>query len=364
MSVIFKPTRHTNLIRTENGMYYMRAKIGRRVIRVSLKTDQEKVALLRLGERLKKERAKTPRIDKNADSGLMRDCITVFLERSGAHPNLKPRTKQYHRETIKVLRREWLGFDDVDAGQVTDDQCRKWAAEFRQKPTTRGTPISATRFNGTIDALRGLFAIAIEKHYRYDNPALAVDRMPVKQKRLVLPTAGQFNRLLEYLDKSKLSKFGRPLRKSKAADVVRFLAYSGARIDEARHVLCTDVSFERSEIRLRKTKNGDERTVPMIPEMREFLTALRAQDRLALNVLSIGTVKKVLKVALAHLGLPHITHHDLRHLFATRCIESGVDIPTVSRWLGHKDGGALAMRVYGHLRDEHSKAMAQKVKFG
>jgi len=34
----------------------------------------------------------------------------------------------------------------------------------------------------------------------------------------------------------------------------------------------------------------------------------------------------------------------LRHLFATRCIESGVDIPTVSRWLGHKDGGALAMK--------------------
>jgi len=58
-----------------------------------------------------------------------------------------------------------------------------------------------------------------------------------------------------------------------------------------------------------------------------------------------------------------LTHHDLRHLFATRCIESGVDIPTVSRWLGHKDGGALAMKTYGHLRNEHSQAMAQKVKF-
>jgi integrase len=53
----------------------------------------------------------------------------------------------------------------------------------------------------------------------------------------------------------------------------------------------------------------------------------------------------------------------LRHLFATRCIESGVDIPTVSRWLGHKDGGALAMKTYGHLRDEHSQAMAAKVAF-
>jgi hypothetical protein len=50
-------------------------------------------------------------------------------------------------------------------------------------------------------------------------------------------------------------------------------------------------------------------------------------------------------------------------LFATRCIESGVDIPTVSRWLGYRDGGALAMKTYGHLRREHSIAQAQKVSF-
>ncbi|HZL14026.1 MAG TPA: tyrosine-type recombinase/integrase [Verrucomicrobiae bacterium] len=58
---------------------------------------------------------------------------------------------------------------------------------------------------------------------------------------------------------------------------------------------------------------------------------------------------KVLSVAKLRLGanacrklsVPHISHHDLRHLFATTCIESGVDIPTVSRWLGHQDGGAL-----------------------
>jgi site-specific recombinase XerD len=50
-------------------------------------------------------------------------------------------------------------------------------------------------------------------------------------------------------------------------------------------------------------------------------------------------------------------------LFATKCIEAGVDIPTVSRWLGHKDGGALAMKVYGHLRDQHSQSMAATVSF-
>jgi integrase len=73
--------------------------------------------------------------------------------------------------------------------------------------------------------------------------------------------------------------------------------------------------------------------------------------------------QKAMDRAAKEIKMPRITHHDLRHLFATRCIESGVDIPTVSRWLRHKDGGALAMKVYGHLRDQHSVAMAQKVTF-
>ena len=62
-------------------------------------------------------------------------------------------------------------------------------------------------------------------------------------------------------------------------------------------------------------------------------------------------------------GVKRITHHDLRHLVATRCIESGVDMTTVSRWLGHEDGGALCMKTYGHLRDEHSREQALKVAF-
>jgi len=54
---------------------------------------------------------------------------------------------------------------------------------------------------------------------------------------------------------------------------------------------------------------------------------------------------------------------ELRYLFATRCIEPDVDIPTVSRWLDHKDGGALAMKTYCHLRRKHSIAQAQRVTF-
>jgi integrase len=78
---------------------------------------------------------------------------------------------------------------------------------------------------------------------------------------------------------------------------------------------------------------------------------------------SFAILRGALASACAAVGLRPINHHDLRHRFATRCIESGVDIPTVSLWLGNADGGALTMRTYGHLRQEHSTAQAAKVHF-
>jgi integrase len=66
--------------------------------------------------------------------------------------------------------------------------------------------------------------------------------------------------------------------------------------------------------------------------------------------------------ACARLGIDHLRVHDCRHVFATRCIEFGVDLPTLASWLGHKDGGVLCAQCYGHLCIKHSTAMAGKVK--
>jgi len=115
------------------------------------------------------------------------------------------------------------------------------------------------------------------------------------------------------------------------------------------------------------TKGGEGwRRVPMIPDARAIFERLRAErshESLDGKVFQVSECQKALDRALKKIGAHRIVHHDLRHLFATRCIESGVDIPTVSRWLGHKDGGALLMKTYGHLRREHSQAQAAKVSF-
>jgi integrase len=104
-----------------------------------------------------------------------------------------------------------------------------------------------------------------------------------------------------------------------------------------------------------RTKNGETRAVPMIKPTREILERLSADPRGPRNpkrqgkgyVLTVTECREALETACEKVGIPKLTHHDLRHLFATQCIESGIDIPTVPGWLGHKDGGALAMRTYG-----------------
>jgi hypothetical protein len=36
---------------------------------------------------------------------------------------------------------------------------------------------------------------------------------------------------------------------------------------------------------------------------------------------------------------------------------------TIARWVGHKDGGILIGKVYGHLSDEHARRQADRLSF-
>jgi integrase len=92
------------------------------------------------------------------------------------------------------------------------------------------------------------------------------------------------------------------------------------------------------------TKNSEIRRVPLIPDMEALLKRLQGGGSPTGPILRIARCYETLARACKEMGISRLTHHGIRYLFATRCIESSVYIPTVSRWLGHKDGGALAMR--------------------
>lgn len=50
---------------------------------------------------------------------------------------------------------------------------------------------------------------------------------------------------------------------------------------------------------------------------------------------------------IARRGLPHIRFHDLRHTFATRALEHGANVKTVSDILGHANVG-FTLSTYAH----------------
>jgi len=350
-----------NLVRyVPSGIYFARARVGGKLIRRSLKTDVLSVAQLRLSDLLKTERhGFESRASASRGKMTFRDALAIYADRLEAKVELKPSAKLYRQKCIEALVKSWLGLREMDVRKISERECLNWAARF-------GAKYSPSVYNNTVGTLRHILDIAIAEGARYGNPAVIIKKAKIRAKVLTLPEQEQFLALV-----AEIENAGAWCSRD-CADLVRFLAFGGFRKGEAETITWGDCDLEKGEIVVRGdpetgTKNWSIRRVPMIPEMRSLLERLRAErqeETPQTAVMRVQECQGAINSACKKLGMARFTHHDLRHLFATRCIESGVDIPTVSRWLGHKDGGALAMKVYGHLRDQHSVAMAQKVTFG
>lgn len=362
-----------NLVRyIPSGIYFARFKIRGKLVRKSLKTDVLSVAKLRLRDLEIAENKTASKGELASQSrATFADAIATYRE-NGFRPveprskkdaqKLKPLALAYYENRLAALLKSWPGLEKMEVRRLTDQDCQNWANRYRKE-------YAPSAFNHTLGILSNLIAFGIKAGFRYDNPAKNVMRETEKPKSLELPSVEQFNAFVSEIENHNNLSGAKP-----CAELVQFMAFSGFRIGEAAYVTWADCDLERGQIIARghpetglKGRNpGETRIVPMIPEMRKLLEQMRAQRKdepETAGVMRVQECQGAMNRAAKKIGMKRITHHDLRHLFATRCIESGVDIPTVARWMGHKDGGALAMRVYGHLRDQHSTDMAARVTF-
>jgi integrase len=358
---LWQKTQFSNLIRYKpSGKFYARLRVRGKLIVKSLKTDKISVAKLRLTDLENQERRRDQQ-EKRVQKGrvIFSDVLNIYKTRMESDPEMKPRTKDYYRQRIKALLGSWPGIEKMDVRDFNKTNCLNWSATF-------ATGRSETAYNNTVAILRQVLDVALETGARYENPANHIKRRTPKPKKLVLPSQEQFQKWIQ-----EMRNLGDGWCK-KSAQLVQFLSYGGFRLREAENILLGDCDFSRRIIRVygdpeTRTKNGEFRTVPMVPDMVKLLEEIKAENPTATREARVVPVTECQgnmdraqeKVE----GMARITHHDLRHLFITRCIESGIDIPTISRWVGHKDGGALIMKVYGHLRDDHSTDMAKKVTF-
>lgn len=199
------------------------------------------------------------------------------------------------------------------------------------------------------------------------------------------------------------------------ADYVRLLSLCGAREQETIKLRWADVDFDRKLLTIgadADTKNREARRVDFNAELETHLKAMHARrapdsqwvfpspqrgerderaktfrESLLLARTASGWIcldcKKVTfsketpkacpqcqgaRLEARERALPeHLQRfgfHDSRHHFISYAVMSGIDYMTIARWVGHKDGGILIGKVYGHLSDEHAQAQAARLNFG
>lgn len=332
-----------------SGNYYLRAKVGGKIIRRTLSTGSLKVAKIKRDTMLADLRLRAG-LWENAAEVTLENVLAMAMAHYAAIPSYqeKPASLKYREEIAIVIRRTLA----AKPTEWSPDQMQAW---WSSPEITR---YSSNRRNNFLSTLRLMVKLLINKKIIQDDPTTLLRKARVESKEIQVPTHEEFLAIVKSIrEQSKASSF-------EVANMVEFLAYCGCRVGECREVVWGDIDKESITITGGElgTKNHQRRKVPIIGPMEGLLSTMtRGGD--CDPLFSLQSPRMALTAACERLNINHVRVHDLRHLFATVCIESSVDIPTVSRWLGHKDGGALAMRVYGHLRDEHSIEQAKRVKF-
>jgi integrase len=160
------------------------------------------------------------------------------------------------------------------------------------------------------------------------------------------------------------------------ADYLRFLTATGAREQEALSTRWEDVDWENKILTIGAegdTKNRSARRVDINPDLQALLKDMysrRAQDSRWLfpspqrgqHDTHSRTFRESLKLARAAAKLEKFGFHDCRHFLISMAVMSGIDNMTIARWVGHRDGGVLIGKVYGHLTDEHTQRQARKLR--
>jgi integrase len=347
-SAQFSKSKVQCLVRHRGGNYYASAKVSGKVIRRSLDTDDYNVAKNRLPAVLAEIRGAT-----NASAaGTLGAAIEAESKRED--PAIKKTTQHYYRQIAISLAKaaKTLPVDPFGLS-IT----RITLAELRALMDKYAATAAATRYNGALALLRRTYSRAMESGHVGGNLPDALKRIRPAKMKHDLPTAEAFAKIVADIGGQKKSH-------SKAtAMAVEFLAYTGLRISEAQSVRWRDVKADHLVVRT--AKNDDLRQVPLIPAAMDLFDRMKAAEiptEPDSPVLLVKSPRIALDNACERLGIDHMRVHDLRHIFATRCIEAAVDLPTLASWLGHKDGGVLAAQTYGHLCKQHSTAMAGRVK--
>jgi integrase len=247
--------------------------------------------------------------------------------------------------------------------------------------------LSPRTINLDVIGLRVVLKRAISDGYIQRLPTEGLRPFKTSTEKRQLFTSTDLDTLCDAAFEKKKNKKGKKAPVTANAlefvDYIRLMAYSGARRNEALGVQWDDVDFKNDQLFFRRQvtrrgiedlKNRDARVVDFNPKLKTHLIDMKTRSRKISQWLFPSpqrgkkdipskSFRDSLELVREHSKMLTFNFHDCRHHFISMCVMSGIDYMTIAAWVGHKDGGVLIGKVYGHLANEHRKAMAERLNF-
>ena len=209
-----------------------------------------------------------------------------------------------------------------------------------------GGPLSRKTVNDILIVLKMALNYAAEE---YDLQIPRINLLKEKKKEADVLSISDQQKLVRYLleDMDKF-KFG-----------ILLSLYTGMRIGELCALQWEDIGEDYITVNktLQRLKDGHGKTciviaepksessirvIPIFTMLRPFINDFRKESGYVLQYQNIEFMEPRLmqfhfQRIIKKIGLENTNFHTLRHTFATRCIEAGFDVKTLSEILGHSD---------------------------
>jgi integrase len=337
------------------------------------------------GKTQEEVRKKLNQVLYEIESGLYIDntVTTGYWLNTWLYEYKKGNIKQKTFESYESLVRCHLipAFQKIKLKDLTVDQVQRFVNE-KAKEGLSGRTIRYMR-----STLHNALNQAMQNGLIFRNVAEAVKVTEKRQKERRILTRQEQKALIQALEGER------------KGFIVLFDLFTGLRCGELLGLRWCDVDMDKSTIKIRqnvqrlygedgksrlvfntpKTKASN-RTIPIIAEILEKLCKHR-DEQLKERLLAGETweendlvfctqtgkpydprnLQTFIDRITTKIGIAHVNTHALRHAFATRALENGIQLKVVSDMLGHS-GIQITADIYSHVSIEYMEAEMQKLR--
>jgi excisionase family DNA binding protein len=229
-------------------------------------------------------------------------------------------------------------FGNIFLDEITPQEVERLKADRLKKGN------SPARVNRYLALLKKMFNLAIDWGYAKENPIRKIKFFPEDNLKERILSPQEECRLLECS-----AEHLRP--------IVIAALHTGMRRAEILNLRWAQVDLKKRTISVERTKSGKTRVIPINEVILGVLEAQKQKNLSSPYVFlaprsqrPLKDVKTAFNAAVRRAGIKGLRFHDLRHTFASRLIEQGVDLITVKELLGHYS--VTITQRYTHSRSE------------